>query len=124
MAHTYPNILIHAIFSTKERKDLIPDELQPRLWKYFAGIGKKHGIPVLAAGGVANHAHLLFVLPADLTTAKALQLFKEQLTLDRRARNRLLLAAGIQRAERERLSSRCGTGVHRTPASAPPETVI
>lgn len=31
---------------------------------------------MLAAGGIANHAHLLFVLPAQLATAKALQLFK------------------------------------------------
>jgi hypothetical protein len=57
MAHKYPNILIHCVFSTKGREDLIPDEMLPRLWKYFVGIGRNHGIPVLAAGGVSNHSH-------------------------------------------------------------------
>jgi REP element-mobilizing transposase RayT len=76
MAHKYPNILIHCVFSTKNREDLIPDEMRSRLWKYFAGIGKNHGIPVLSAGGIANHAHLLIVLPSDTSLAKAMQVLK------------------------------------------------
>jgi putative transposase len=76
MVHTYPNILIHCVFSTKERRDLIPDELRKKLPGYFAGIGKNHEIPVLAAGGTANHVHLLIALPATIALAKATQLFK------------------------------------------------
>ena len=76
MAHKYPNILIHCVFSTKERRDLIPQELLPQLWKYFAGIGRNHGISVLAAGGIANHSHLLIVLPSDMAVAKAIQVLK------------------------------------------------
>lgn len=76
MAHKYPNIIIHFVFSTKGREDLIPAELLPRLWKYFAGIGRNHGIPVLAAGGTSNHSHLLIVLPSDLAPAKAVQVLK------------------------------------------------
>lgn len=74
--HSFPNILVHAIFSTKQRRNLVPDELQPRLWGYLLGIGKNHNLPVLAAGGIANHAHLLFVLPATVTLSKAIQTFK------------------------------------------------
>jgi putative transposase len=76
MAHKYPNVLIHCVFSTRNREDLIPDELRLRLWKYFAGIGKNHNIPVLCAGGVANHAHLLIALPSDISLAKAMQVLK------------------------------------------------
>ncbi|MGD1022751.1 MAG: IS200/IS605 family transposase [Candidatus Sulfotelmatobacter sp.] len=76
MAHRYPNILIHCVFSTKERQDLIPQELLPRLWKYFAGIGRNHGIPVLAAGGISNHSHLLIALPPDVPVSKAIQVLK------------------------------------------------
>src|SRR5256885_5375323 len=76
MAHKYPNILIHLVFSTKGRQDLIPDELLPRLAKYFGGIGKNHGIPVLAAGGTSNHSHLLIPLPSDMAAAKAVQVLK------------------------------------------------
>jgi putative transposase len=76
MAHKYPNILIHCVFSTKERRDLIPQEILPRLWKYFVGIGRNHGIAVLAAGGISNHSHLLIALPSDMTVAKAVQVLK------------------------------------------------
>jgi len=76
MAHRYQNILIHCVFSTKERRDLIPLETLPKLWKYFVGIGRNHGVQILAAGGISNHAHLLIVLPPDMAAAKAVQVLK------------------------------------------------
>lgn len=76
MAHRFPNVLIHIIFSTKERRDLIPKELQPTLWKYFGGIARNHKIPLLAAGGTANHVHVLVALPTDVTLAKIVQVLK------------------------------------------------
>src|SRR5205823_1957361 len=72
----YPNVLIHCVFSTKERTDLIPVELLPKLWRYFAGIGRNHGIPILTAGGIPNHVHLLIVLPSDVSVAKAVHILK------------------------------------------------
>src|ERR1700723_4347927 len=59
MTHKYRNILIHVVFSTSERRDLIPQETLPRLFRYFARLGRNHRIPVLAAGGTSNHSHLL-----------------------------------------------------------------
>ena len=76
MAHTYPNVLVHCIFSTKNRRDSIPSELHEKLAMYFVGIGKAHNIPVLGAGGTANHAHLLIALPATVSLAKAMQVLK------------------------------------------------
>ena len=76
MAHKFPNVLIHYVFSTKRRRDLIPTDLQPRLWRYLGGIGANHDIPVLTAGGTANHAHVLISLPSDVTLAKAVQVLK------------------------------------------------
>jgi len=76
MAHKYPNVLVHCVFSTKERRNTIPAELQSRLYRYFAGIGKNHKIPILCAGGTANHAHLLMALPSDIALAKAIQVLK------------------------------------------------
>lgn len=76
MAHRYPNVLIHCVFSTKERKDLIPIQLMPKLCKYFAGTGRNCGVPVLAAGGISNHVHLLIALPPDVPVAKAVQVLK------------------------------------------------
>jgi hypothetical protein len=39
MTHTYYSILVHCVFSTKERRILVPANLQQRLWPYMAGIG-------------------------------------------------------------------------------------
>jgi len=76
MAHTYPNVVIHCVFSTKLRRNSIPDDLREKLARYFVGIGNSHDFRVLCAGGTANHAHLLIVLPATLTLAKAVQALK------------------------------------------------
>jgi len=60
----------------QRRRDLIPDDMIPQLCKYFAGIGRNKGIPVLASGGTSNHSHLLIALPAAVALAKAIQLLK------------------------------------------------
>jgi len=81
MAHKFPNIIVHLVFSTKSRQDLLSnEELRRKLWKYFAGVGRNHGISVLAAGGTANHVHLLVVLPSDMSVAKAVQVLKANST--------------------------------------------
>ena len=76
MAHTYPNVLVHCVFSTKNRLDSIPNDLRERLSMYFVGIGKGHNIPVLCAGGTRNHVHLMIALPATIPLAKAVQVLK------------------------------------------------
>jgi len=76
MAHKFSNALIHIIFSTKDRRDLIPKELILTLWKYIAGIGRNHGIPVLAAGGTQNHVHVLVAIPTDVKIARTVQVLK------------------------------------------------
>ena len=76
MAHKYPDVLIHCVFSSKQRRDLIPKESLPKLWKYFAGIGRNHGIPVRTSGGISNHSHLPIALPPDIRVAKAIQILK------------------------------------------------
>jgi REP element-mobilizing transposase RayT len=76
MAHKFANVLLHVVFSTKERRNLIPPALQSKLWRYIDGIGVNRRIPVLAVGGMPNHIHLLIALPSDISVAKAVQTFK------------------------------------------------
>jgi len=76
MAHKYANVLVHVVFSTKERRNLIPPEFQRKLWRYIEGIGANCRIPVLAVGGMPNHIHILIALPSDISVAKAVQSFK------------------------------------------------
>ena len=76
MAHSFSRNHLHVIFSTRERRKMIPREWQPRLWAYLAGICKNHGMIALAVGGTQDHVHLLFHLPPRLALAKAVLLLK------------------------------------------------
>ncbi len=74
MAHTHTSNLVHCVFSTKERRNSIPDP--PRLWQYVGGVARQKNILLLAAGGTTNHLHLLISLPPTLTLSKAVQELK------------------------------------------------
>jgi len=76
MSHSYPNNYVHVIYSTKDRKDLIPTKFEKRLYSFIASIAREHKIPLIAAGGMPNHSHLLFLLPATISLASAINIFK------------------------------------------------
>ena len=40
MSHTYFSLLVHCVFSTKERRILVPSELEHKTWRYIAGIAR------------------------------------------------------------------------------------
>jgi putative transposase len=76
MAHTYSSILIHCVFSTKDRRPLIPTTRTAELYAYLGGIARGEGYSLVAAGGTANHVHLLFTLPAPNSLTTAVQKLK------------------------------------------------
>ena len=76
MSHTYNANIVHCIFSTKDRCDTTPAELQEQLWAYFLGIANNLKIKLLAAGGTTNHVHLLLGLPPTMGVAEAVQKLK------------------------------------------------
>jgi len=76
MAHTYASNFIHCIFSTKERKPLIASDRKADLYAYIGGIARSEGFSLVAAGGTADHVHLLFILPATQTLATTVQKLK------------------------------------------------
>jgi REP element-mobilizing transposase RayT len=61
VSHTYTLNLLHVVFSTKNRAPLIRN--LGALIKNFRGIARNKNIDVLAAGGTANHIHLLLRIP-------------------------------------------------------------
>ncbi len=76
MAHTYASNFIHCIFSTRDRSSLIPAARTSELYAYLGGIARGVGFSLIAAGGTANHVHLLFDLPASYPLAEAVQKLK------------------------------------------------
>jgi REP element-mobilizing transposase RayT len=76
MSHSYSNNYVHAVFGTKDRKDLIPPDFDKRLYSYIAAVARDRNIPLLAAGGMPNHSHLLFLLPPTISLASVISAFK------------------------------------------------
>ena len=76
MAHTYSKILIHAVFSTKQRLPLISDDWRDRLYRYTAGILDRKQGHLILAGGMSDHVHLLLRLNASISVADAMRLIK------------------------------------------------
>src|SRR5205809_7356280 len=76
MSHVYASILIHFVFSTKDRRPLISEDLQPKLWAYMGGIARANKFKALAIGGIEDHAHVLLSLPGSMAPSKAVQLVK------------------------------------------------
>ncbi len=58
MTSTLTNLLVHVVFSTKDRQPFIAEEYRDRLYAYIGGIVRKEGAELLAIGGVADHVHL------------------------------------------------------------------
>jgi len=59
MAQTLTSLLVHLVFSTKNRADQITPEVEPKLFAYIGGILKNEKSVLLASGGTMNHVHLL-----------------------------------------------------------------
>jgi REP element-mobilizing transposase RayT len=60
---------LHVIFSTKDRRPLIAADLAPRLYEYLAGTARGNKCRLTAAGGVADHVHLLVSLGREIAIA-------------------------------------------------------
>ena len=76
MSHTYAQNVIHIVFSTKDRRKLMPDGFRPRMWAYATGVCKKFDILVLAVGGMEDHIHFLLQIPPTVALAKAVLAIK------------------------------------------------
>jgi REP element-mobilizing transposase RayT len=62
MPQSFSALYCHIIFSTKNRRPFIGAGWKQALFDYIGGIGKANGFPVLAAGGMQDHIHLLVSL--------------------------------------------------------------
>lgn len=73
MAQTLTSLIIHIVFSTKHRVPIITPEIEPDLFNYMGGILKNNSSPLLAAGGVSDHVHLLVSQSKNIALSVLLQ---------------------------------------------------
>ena len=73
MSDSYTNLLYHIIFSTKDRRPLITEDRQPRLYDYIGGTIRSLGGISLELNGTEDHVHLLTKLRPDKALSDVLR---------------------------------------------------
>ncbi|MBX3280672.1 MAG: IS200/IS605 family transposase [Acidobacteria bacterium] len=76
MAQTFTNLIVHIIFSTKDRRPQIDSDIKPRLHAYLGGIVRELGGRALAINGISDHVHLLIELPPTISLSDAVRTLK------------------------------------------------
>ena len=78
MAGSFSYIGIHFIFSTKNRVNIINNEIKDRLYSYIAGIIKSiQGKPIVI-NGMPDHIHIFCVIPREIATADFMRIVKSK----------------------------------------------
>ena len=70
MPQSLSAVYLHLVFSTKERRPFLKDQvLRSECHAYLGGVSKKLECPVILAGGVEDHVHLLARQSRTITQA-------------------------------------------------------
>jgi REP element-mobilizing transposase RayT len=62
MSQSLVKILVHIVFSTKKRAEIITPDIEPQFYAYIRGIIENNGAKMLVAGGMSDHSHFLVSL--------------------------------------------------------------
>ncbi len=76
MLQSLANIIVHLIFSTKERFPFLHEDIQQEINPYLASILKDLESPAIKIGSFTDHVHLLFRLSKNLAICAAVEKLK------------------------------------------------
>src|SRR5258706_6948318 len=76
MSQSLANIIVHLVFSTKERRPLLREEERGQLHAYITGILKNHDSPLIEINSVRDHVHILFAQSKNHAPAKIVEQVK------------------------------------------------
>jgi REP-associated tyrosine transposase len=73
MAQSLSNVLIHLVFSTKNRRPWINVEIEDELFKYIAGICREVGCPAHKIGANDDHIHIACSVGRTIAISKLVE---------------------------------------------------
>ena len=76
MPQSLAGLLVHIVFSTKQREPFLADEIRDELHAYSGGIISNLKGTLLHAGSVADHIHLLAAHPRTCSPASLIEEIK------------------------------------------------
>jgi putative transposase len=76
MPQSLAKILVHLVFSTKDREPLIAEGVRPHLHAYLVGTLENLKCPSLQTGGTADHVHILLMLARTAALSEVVEQVK------------------------------------------------
>lgn len=76
MGHTLTNVLVHVVFTTKNREKFLTAAVRKRLHAYLAQVVLDEGGRTLIVNGGLDHVHILLRLPAKLALSRLIGMAK------------------------------------------------
>ena len=77
MPQSLSQVILHIVFSTKERRPLLDAEIRPRIHAYLATVCRDCHCEAYRVGGAADHVHLAARLTRTITQADLLEKLKK-----------------------------------------------
>ena len=76
MPQSLAHILVHLVFSTKDREPFLTSGLRPSVHAYLAEVAHNAGCRCYRVGGVSDHVHLAVALTRTITVASLVETLK------------------------------------------------
>ncbi len=76
VAQSLSKILLHVVFSTKNREPWLQEDVRRRIHAYMATVCRDLGAEVSDVHGVSDHVHIITTLPRTISQAELLQKIK------------------------------------------------
>src|SRR5256714_1320355 len=77
MPQSLSKVILHVVFSTKDREPWLDRDFLPRMHAYIATICRDLNAALLLVGGVADHLHIVTTLPRTLSQADLVEAMKK-----------------------------------------------
>src|SRR3989442_11500165 len=77
MPQSLSKVILHIIFSTKNRELWLDSGVRPRMHAYLATICRDLGVDFVHVGGVSDHIHVVTTLPRTVSQAEFIEQIKK-----------------------------------------------
>ena len=77
MPQSLSQVIIHIVFSTKERRPWLDPEIRPRMHAYLATVCRNCDCQAYRVGGTADHVHIAARLARTVSQAELLEKIKK-----------------------------------------------
>jgi len=77
MPQSLSKVILHIVFSTKDREPWLNSGVRPRMHAYLATVSRGLGGELVRVGGVADHVHIITTLPRTLSQAQLVEQIKK-----------------------------------------------